>query len=120
MNTNSYIVEGIGRCKDKDVIIPLEYKGLPVTSIGDFAFESCASLKSITIPEGVTSIGYCAFYDCKSLTRITIPSSVISIVFFAFANCSSLTIYCEAESKPNGWDNYWNYSNCPVVWGYKE
>jgi len=28
-----------------------------------------------------------------------------------------LTIYCEATSKPSGWDRDWNYSECPVVWG---
>lgn len=25
----------------------------------------------------------------------------------------------KAESKPDGWDDYWNSGNCPVVWGYR-
>ena len=33
--------------------------------------------------------------------------------------CSSLKIYCEAESKPEGWDSSWNRDDRPVVWGYK-
>ncbi len=33
---------------------------------------------------GVTSIGEAAFNDCASLTRITIPDSVISIGLGAF------------------------------------
>ena len=66
----------------------------------------------------VTAISANAFKDCKSLTSVTIPSSVITIGNYAFRGCSLLTIYCEAESMPSGWDSYWNYSNCPVVWGY--
>ena len=74
---------------------------------------------SFTIPDGVTSIDYNAFNGCSSLTEIVIPDSVTSIGSYAFSYCSSLTIYCEAESKPDGWETDWNESY-PVVWGYKE
>ena len=62
-----------------------------VTSIGNWAFESCNNLISITIPDGVTSIGAYAFSNCWYLTNITIPNSVTSIENYAFRNCSSLT-----------------------------
>ena len=50
-----------------------------VTSIGDFAFEDCNHLESITIPDSITSIGTYAFYGCSSLVRVTIPDSVTEI-----------------------------------------
>ena len=33
-----------------DVVITNTYDGYPVTSIGDYAFEGCSSLTSVTIP----------------------------------------------------------------------
>ena len=62
-----------------------------VTSIGDYAFDDCSSLTSVTIPKGVTSIGDSAFCECSSLESITIPESVTSIGDDAFEDCSSLT-----------------------------
>ena len=73
----------------------IEYKKVvitkDITSIGNFAFSSCYSLTSITIPSSVTIIGNSAFFECSSLTSITIPSSVTSIGNSAFFECSSLT-----------------------------
>jgi len=62
-----------------------------VTHIGEFAFGSCVSLTSISIPKQVTSIGDGAFFDCSALTSITIPRNVTTIGMQAFSNCSSLT-----------------------------
>ncbi len=88
-----------------------------VTSIGEGAFCECTSLTSVTIPDSVTSIGEGAFIGCTCLTSVTIPDSVTSIGDWAFEYCTSLTIYCEAESQPDGWSAYWNSYSRPVVWG---
>ena len=89
-----------------------------VTTIGDYAFYYCSNLTTVTISENsqLTTIGKSAFSSCTSLTSIFIPDSVTKIGSYAFSYCSNLTIYCEASSKPSGWDSYWNYSNRPVVW----
>jgi len=70
-------------------------------TIADFAFDTCSSLTSITIPGGVTSIGSYAFYDCGRLTSITIPDGVTSIGNYAFFNCPRLknAHYCGNKEK---------------------
>ena len=86
-----------------------------VTSIGNNAFSWCSNLTSITIPSSVTDIGYNAFSWCTALTSITIPETVTKIGSDAFRGCNALTIYCEAANKPDGWHYSWN-DDCPVVW----
>lgn len=86
--------------------------------IADNVFSECKRVGSIIIPDGVTSIGDSVFYGCTSLTSIVIPDSVTSMGLDAFFGCTNLTIYCEAKSRPYGWDTGWNSSNCTVVWGH--
>ena len=46
-----------------------------VTSIGEYAFDTCVYLTSITIPNGVTSIGDEAFWRCSGLTSINVDEN---------------------------------------------
>ncbi|MDD2647406.1 MAG: leucine-rich repeat protein [Eubacteriales bacterium] len=50
--------------KADTLTIPSTLDGHTVTAIGDFTFNFCYSLASITIPDSVTSIGERAFYSC--------------------------------------------------------
>lgn len=52
--------------------------GSVLTEIGDYAFESCVKMTSITLPKGLKKIGKKAFAQCTSLTKLTIPSTVTS------------------------------------------
>ncbi len=71
--------------------IPATINGLPVTRIGEYAFNGRSRLDRVTIPNGVTSIGNMAFYFCLSLWSVSIPDSVISIGDGAFSQCPSLS-----------------------------
>jgi len=73
------------------VAIPDTIDGLPVTRIGDSAFQGKTSLTSVSIPNSVTSIGDSAFNYCTSLASVTIGSGVTNIGFFAFSSCTSLS-----------------------------
>ena len=90
-----------------------------VRIIGNYVFSDCISLTSIEIPNSVTSIGNYVFSDCISLTSVKIPNSVTILGKNAFEYCTSITIYCETETQPSDWNIDWNYTNCPVVWDYK-
>lgn len=103
--------------KLKEINLP---KG--ITEIGAQAFECCSNLTKINIPDKVKYIRMYAFAECISLTKIVIPKRVKMIEEYAFVNCNNLTIYCEVESEPYAWagavNSLWNFSDCPVVWGY--
>ena len=62
-----------------------------VTTIGNFAFNNCSGLTSVTIGGSVTTIGNYAFERCSGLTSVTIGGSVTTIGNYAFDNCSGLT-----------------------------
>ena len=96
----------------RNVQIPAEAEGRPVTEIGPRAFNFGVHLTSVIIPDSVIHIGNSAFannrlmhvtipngvvsiqnyaFDMNILTSITIPNSVIHIGSGAFANNPTLT-----------------------------
>lgn len=87
--------------------------------IGDSAFGSIYSLKSITLNKGLEYIGAKAFFGMQYgnedfTTDITIPLSVTYIGEKAFGTeneTSIFNIYCEVSSKPSGWDDEWNLND---------
>lgn len=130
-------IEKINLLSDKKIIVPKGYTEiakaaffcsqvrevvLPETliKIGDYAFED-SLIEKIILPSALKEIGVQAFFACdeKEFKEITIFKSVEKIGRYAFANCRNLRINCEAQKKPDGWDNEWNPSNRPVVWNFK-
>ena len=74
----SYTITGRGACPDKDIVIPTEYMGLPVTHIGVDAFYNDEKITSVVIPESITELGSYAFGGCRSLESVTILSNSIT------------------------------------------
>ena len=67
----------------------------------DFAFNKCANLTSVVIPDSVVRIGEYAFVDCSKLANVTIGSGVKEIGIYAFKECSSLKGI--TVKKTTGW-----------------
>jgi hypothetical protein len=61
------------------LVIPETIDGLPVTSIGDMAFDFYTSLGNVTLPNSITNLGERAFGYCTNMSSINIPNGVLSI-----------------------------------------
>ncbi|MBR1747480.1 MAG: leucine-rich repeat protein [Clostridia bacterium] len=48
-----------------------------VTSVGDYAFEGCSSLRSVDLPSGLTAIGKYAFDGCDALSLMTVRAGTV-------------------------------------------
>lgn len=73
-NGNAYSLIGFKNKNATALIVPTEYKGKPVVSIGDEAFKDCTSLLSVVIPDTVTHIGANVLSGCAdSLESLTVP-----------------------------------------------
>lgn len=57
--------------KATQVVVPESYNGLPVTEIGEGAFENNSTITSVSLPSCVTRIGKRSFKNCAKLTSVT-------------------------------------------------
>ena len=81
------------RCVDRqadDLDIQFEAGACPVVAIAPRAFEGCAALRRIILPESLRQIGEMAFSGCSHLRLLTIPGGVQRVGTLAFAKCSQL------------------------------
>ncbi len=106
-----------------DIIIPssMTHNGTiySVTSIGNYAFRDCDSLKSITIPNSVTSIGNYVFYDRGSLKEIYYKGTRTEYNNISVGSNNNATAYFYSETAPTESGDYWHYDTdgkTPVAW----
>jgi len=77
-----------------------------LVSIGKYTFKSCIQLQYVKLPTGLKSIGSYAFDGCTALQYVTVPNTVDEMGALVFAGCKTnvLDIYCQAATKPSGWN----------------
>lgn len=66
-----------------------------ITSIGNYAFYECASLKSVTLPDSVETIGRDAFNKCEMLEEVILGAGLTDIgenAFYWCINLGSITV----------------------------
>ncbi len=103
---------------EKDVVVPTELDGKPVTVIGSSCFYRNESIETVIVPEGIEIIENAAFYCCTSLRRASLPESCVSYGEKLFSWCESL----ESIRLPSGMTEIPDYAfnNCTslteVIW----
>jgi len=129
-----YAIVGLIDKNNSKLIIPDTHRGLPVTVIGEqafygvdyitevvmgnniyeierSAFSNCVNLQKVTLNNNLKNISHHAFYKTK-IESIVIPQSVKKMGMYVF---SSTNVYCNAYSKPLGWEQNWN-KYCDEYW----
>lgn len=69
----------------ESVVIPDSVKSMRAS------FQSCSSLKTVELGDGLTTISRSAFYDCGVLEKISLGRNITCIAEGAFEECSSLS-----------------------------
>ena len=85
---------GIGICKDKNIVLPDTYQGLPVTMLSDEVFYNCDFIESVYIPASIIEITgsrftNSPFRNCPNLESIEVDPE--NTVFHSSGNCLIIT-----------------------------
>ena len=72
------------------IVVPENFRGVPVTGVGMFAFASNDKITYVKLPESLKTIGERAFYYCIALERVDMPEEAETIEASAFDSCTSL------------------------------
>ena len=78
---------------------------ISLKSIDQSAFQNCASLETVLLPESLREIGTQAFWNCTGLKTVKLPAKLTTIGGQAFEGCSSLeTVLLPAKlTTISGW-----------------
>ena len=86
-------------------------------SLGDYAFYNTKRLQFISLPTTLKTVGKYALKGMESLESFTLSNQVLEIGTHAFYGMKNGTIYTNAMDRGVGWDERWNSSKRPIVWG---
>ena len=61
-----------------------------LTTLGEGAFQNCSKLEKVILGNQLKKIGSYTFSECANLTNVTLPSGLTEIGYQAFSTCSKL------------------------------
>ena len=74
----------------KDITIPGEFSGTPVTMLAESLFQNYMSLEKVVIPNSVTTLGKFVFQGCGNLKEAALSLSLKTVPESTFEYCASL------------------------------
>ena len=73
------------------VVIPETVDGVPVTVIGDHAFQG-NEMTEVALPDTIREIHFRAFEGCANLVHVKLPAELEFLGGYAFAGCTEVTV----------------------------
>lgn len=98
LETTGYAVCSFLSSNQSDIIIPSQYNNKPVLAIKDSAFLYNRVLLKVHIPDSIQRIGDYAFDGCTALTTVSGCSHLRYVGNYAFRGCIELDDQCELFS----------------------
>ena len=95
----------------KSINLPVTQKTLPVSF-----FEGCMSLESIELPSTLTTISQDAFYGCSKLANVTLHEGITTIGVRAFFNCKLASITIPSTVTSVGSKAFQSNPTTAVTW----
>ncbi|MDE6300639.1 MAG: leucine-rich repeat domain-containing protein [Muribaculaceae bacterium] len=103
-NGKDYTVSKVGSVFKGTEITSFEMETGGAIKIDRGAFQGCAKLAKVVLPDDLTAISGNAFQDCVALTEITIPGTVGEIASATFTGCEALKKLVLADGEqPLAW-----------------
>jgi hypothetical protein len=90
-----------------------------LTTVGQYAFNSCSLLKDVTIPASVTSIGTYAFALCPAIRHFEFPNGIKSLATSVLEGSTGLEeVIIPASVTTINQDAFYNCSNLKAIRNY--
>lgn len=94
------------------ITLPISYNNTTLSTIRQFAFQACPTIKSMTIPDNYTTIEPYAFQYCYNLETLRLPTTLSSVSYSMFYGCEYLkNLYINTPYSVNLKNTNFGYSS---------
>ncbi len=83
---------------NRDIVVPSEYNGTPVTAIAENAFAGCSHLEKVSVSANIKKICDYAFFGCEKLRECVIVAEKLQLGTGIFGQCGIVTVKATENS----------------------